>query len=92
MAEKVYVAIGPRCWGKGNTQDAAMKNCRKNWSWLEPVGAGMQVYECDADSDPGVNEVTGGLMWEGDASNVRLLGITKSKMSRKLHNPYASAK
>lgn len=27
-----YLAVGPYCWGKGKTQEEAIKNARMNWT------------------------------------------------------------
>lgn len=26
-----YLAVGPYCWGKGTTREAAVKNAKRNW-------------------------------------------------------------
>lgn len=34
--KECYIAIGPLVWGRGKTQDDAVKNCRKEYPCREP--------------------------------------------------------
>lgn len=44
-----FLAIGPNCWGKGNTQAEAVKNAKRNWprmfsSIKQPTTKHFSIY------------------------------------------------
>lgn len=56
---QVYIAVGPMCWGKGNSERKAVRNCLKNWITYIPKTDKqvIAVYLCSKDTY--VNELGG---------------------------------
>lgn len=54
----MFIAMGPFCWGRGETVERAIENMKKEWPGHIEEG-GFSVYECE---DPGAEvSETGGI-------------------------------
>lgn len=63
--DRVYMAIGPNCWGRGRTGQEAVKNARREF----PSYNGKWRYILyDAPKGSWVDDIDGGLQWEWDAT------------------------
>lgn len=62
---RIYIAIGPNCWGKGNTPKKAVTKMRSNWpSYIKYDRAKFVVVECDSRST--VSSFDGSIEWPSD--------------------------
>lgn len=51
MSTSTIVAIGPLCWGTGKTQDAAVRNAKRNMpgrSYVKPGKRTITVYAVES--------------------------------------------
>lgn len=50
MTERIYIAVGPHCWGKGDTSREAVKNMRRNVPTMLKGNGEFGVYSCHPES------------------------------------------
>ena len=66
-----YIAIGPNCWGRGETKEAAMRNCAKAGPGMRTLKKHYLLYEVDDEAE--VEEVFGGIRTPAGRTPARLV-------------------
>ena len=60
--DEIYFAVGPETWGRGTTEEEAVKNCKVNWPhWAGRFNKRKLAIFCTTDKDAYIDGMDGTL-------------------------------
>ncbi len=63
--DEIYFAVGPETWGRGTTEEEAVKNCKVNWPhWAGRFNKRKLAIFCTTDKDAYIDGMDGTLFAE----------------------------